>query len=210
MRLVALNKDEVPRLLLAAKQHSPRAHAMILLAIRHGLRVSEVTGLRLEHINLKEGWIRVERLKAVSPQYRCWSATPASRCSMSCAFLTGGCGHGGTMAAAFCSSPRTAARCTARPSPDYGGRGGWPAAGQVAPARRQAHDRDPTRPLGRECLPDPAAPRPPVDQLVPGLLHRERSGRERGRSRGLHPGVLIQNAPIPAASVPSRSSDFTV
>ena len=63
MRLVALEKEEVLRLLEAAKQHGPRAHAMVLLAIRHGLRASEVTGLRVEHINVKEGWIRVERLK---------------------------------------------------------------------------------------------------------------------------------------------------
>ena len=63
MRLVALEKEEVLRLLEAAKRHSTRAHAMVLLAIRHGLRVSEVTGLRLEHVNVKEGWIRVERLK---------------------------------------------------------------------------------------------------------------------------------------------------
>jgi type 1 fimbriae regulatory protein FimE len=36
---------------------------MVLLAIRHRLRVSEVTGLRVEHVNVNEGWIRVERLK---------------------------------------------------------------------------------------------------------------------------------------------------
>ena len=63
MRLIALEKEEVLRLLEAAKRHGPRAHAMVLLAIRHGLRVSEVTGLRVEHVNVKEGWIRVERLK---------------------------------------------------------------------------------------------------------------------------------------------------
>ncbi|HLW60629.1 MAG TPA: tyrosine-type recombinase/integrase [bacterium] len=63
MRLVALEKEEVLRLLEAAKRHGPRAHAMVLLAIRHGLRVSEVTGMRVEHVNVKEGWIRVERLK---------------------------------------------------------------------------------------------------------------------------------------------------
>src|SRR2546426_6009012 len=55
MRLIALEKEEVLRLLEAAKRHGPRAHAMVLLAIRHGLRV--------EHVNVKEGWIRVERLK---------------------------------------------------------------------------------------------------------------------------------------------------
>ena len=63
MRLTALEKEEVLRLLEAAKRHSARAHALVLLAIRHGLRVSEVTGLRVEHVNMQEGWVRVERLK---------------------------------------------------------------------------------------------------------------------------------------------------
>src|SRR5437016_13197937 len=36
---------------------------MVLLAVRHGLRVSELTGLRFQHVNLREGWVRVERLK---------------------------------------------------------------------------------------------------------------------------------------------------
>ena len=62
-RLVALEPEELLALVKAAKQHSPRAHAMVLLAVRHGMRASEVTGLRLQHVNLKEGWIRVERLK---------------------------------------------------------------------------------------------------------------------------------------------------
>jgi integrase len=61
--LTALEKDEVLRLLQAAKQHGPRSHAMILLAIRHGLRASEVCGLRLEDVSLREGWIRARRLK---------------------------------------------------------------------------------------------------------------------------------------------------
>ena len=62
-RLVALEPEELLALVKAAKEHSPRAHAMVLVAVRHGMRASEVTGLRLEHVNLKEGWIRVERLK---------------------------------------------------------------------------------------------------------------------------------------------------
>ncbi len=61
--LVAMEPQETLALLRAAKVHSPRAHAMALLAVRHGMRVSELTGLRLEHVNLREGWIRVERLK---------------------------------------------------------------------------------------------------------------------------------------------------
>jgi len=44
MRLVALERDEVLRLLNAAKKSGPRSHAMCLLAIHHGLRASEVLG----------------------------------------------------------------------------------------------------------------------------------------------------------------------
>ena len=63
MRIVSMNREQVIALLTAAKNHSRRAHAMCLLAIRHGMRCSEVTGLRLQDLNLKESWIRVERLK---------------------------------------------------------------------------------------------------------------------------------------------------
>lgn len=43
-RIVALEPAEVLALLGAARQHGKRAHAMVLLAIRHGMRCSEVTG----------------------------------------------------------------------------------------------------------------------------------------------------------------------
>jgi integrase/recombinase XerD len=60
---LAMTRDQVLALLTTAKCHSRRAHAMCLLAIRHGMRCSEVTGLRLDQVNVREGWIRVERLK---------------------------------------------------------------------------------------------------------------------------------------------------
>ncbi len=62
-RVVAMEPEEVLTLLRAARQHSRRAHAMILLAIRHGMRCSEVTGLRLPDLDVREGWVRVQRLK---------------------------------------------------------------------------------------------------------------------------------------------------
>jgi integrase/recombinase XerD len=62
-RIVALEPQEVLALLRAAKEDGPRAHAMTLLAIRHGMRCSEVTGLKLEHLNLREESVRIERLK---------------------------------------------------------------------------------------------------------------------------------------------------
>jgi integrase/recombinase XerD len=63
MKLTALEPEELLKLLAEAKKHSTRAHAMVLLAVRHGMRCSEVTGLQLDRISLKESWIRVERLK---------------------------------------------------------------------------------------------------------------------------------------------------
>ncbi len=61
--VVAMEPEEVLALLRAAKQHSPRAHAMVLISIRHGMRCSEVTGLKLADLDVREAWVRVERLK---------------------------------------------------------------------------------------------------------------------------------------------------
>ncbi len=59
----AMNRDQMLALLDCARKHGRRAHAMCLLAIRHGMRASEVTQLRLADVNVNEGWIRIERLK---------------------------------------------------------------------------------------------------------------------------------------------------
>jgi site-specific recombinase XerD len=60
-----LTRDEVASLLRAAKKsrHAARNHAMILLAYRHGLRASEVTGLRLSDLDLRAGTIYCRRAK---------------------------------------------------------------------------------------------------------------------------------------------------
>src|SRR5438045_7652575 len=60
-----LTPDEVAALLRAAKKgrHGARSHAMILIAYRHGLRASEVTGLRVSDIDLKRGTIYCRRTK---------------------------------------------------------------------------------------------------------------------------------------------------
>jgi integrase len=54
-----LTPDEVAALLRAARKgrHGVRNHAMILIAYRHGLRASEVTGLRVSDLDLKRGTI---------------------------------------------------------------------------------------------------------------------------------------------------------
>jgi integrase len=58
-----LTRDEVASLLRSAKRsrHGPRNHAMILLAYRHGLRASEVTGLRWSDMDFSTGTIYCRR-----------------------------------------------------------------------------------------------------------------------------------------------------
>lgn len=58
-----LTPDELLAVLKAAREHSTRAWASILIAYKHGMRCSEVCGLRLDDLNLKTGQIRVRRLK---------------------------------------------------------------------------------------------------------------------------------------------------
>jgi type 1 fimbriae regulatory protein FimB len=60
-----LTAPEMDRLLTAAKQgrYGVRDHAMLFLAYRHGLRVSELVGLRMHHLNLETAKLWVPRLK---------------------------------------------------------------------------------------------------------------------------------------------------
>jgi type 1 fimbriae regulatory protein FimE len=61
-----LTSDEVEKLLQASAKvgrHGARDRTLILLAYRHGLRVSELVALRWEQIDLKAGLVHVARLK---------------------------------------------------------------------------------------------------------------------------------------------------
>ena len=61
-----LTADEVDRLMNAARsvgRHRDRDSTLILLAFRHGLRVSELIALRWDMIDLKQGLMHVSRLK---------------------------------------------------------------------------------------------------------------------------------------------------
>jgi type 1 fimbriae regulatory protein FimB len=68
-----LSPGEVLAVLKVARERSTREWAMILLAYRHGLRASEVCGLKLDDIDLKSGSISIRRLKGsmatVQPLY---------------------------------------------------------------------------------------------------------------------------------------------
>ena len=61
-----LTPDEVERLITAAKsvgRHKRRDATLILLAYRHGLRVSELVALRWDMVDIKQGLLHVNRLK---------------------------------------------------------------------------------------------------------------------------------------------------
>ena len=65
-----LTQDEVEALMAAAGRagrHPHRDRTMILMAFRHGLRVSELVSLRWDQVDLKLGQLHVQRLKNGSP-----------------------------------------------------------------------------------------------------------------------------------------------
>ncbi len=58
----ALSQDEILKVLKAVSD-SPRDLAMILIAFRHGMRASEVCGLEVKDVDLKNGEITIRRIK---------------------------------------------------------------------------------------------------------------------------------------------------
>jgi type 1 fimbriae regulatory protein FimE len=61
-----LTPDEIEKLLQASGKlgrHGARDRTLILLAYRHGLRVSELVALRWDQVDLKAGMLHVARLK---------------------------------------------------------------------------------------------------------------------------------------------------
>src|ERR1700687_1905180 len=61
-----LTPDEVDKLLQASSKlgrHGGRDRALILLAYRHGLRISELVALRWDQVDLKAGLLHVRRAK---------------------------------------------------------------------------------------------------------------------------------------------------
>ncbi len=61
-----LTSEEVDQLITAARslgRHGHRDMTMIMMAFRHGLRVSELIALRWDMIDMKQGILHVSRLK---------------------------------------------------------------------------------------------------------------------------------------------------
>jgi integrase len=60
-----LTDQEIRKLLAAAKRgrHGTRDHLMVLMAYRHGLRVSELVDIRIADLDLEAGRIFVRRVK---------------------------------------------------------------------------------------------------------------------------------------------------
>src|SRR5262249_4039854 len=65
-----LTPDEVKRLVTAARKvgrHGHRETSLLMIAYRHGLRVSELVSLRWDQVDLKAGLLHVRRLKNGTP-----------------------------------------------------------------------------------------------------------------------------------------------
>ena len=62
-RIEFLTPAELLAVLRQARKESTRNWAMFLMAYSHGLRASEVCGLKLQHVDLKGGFVDVHRLK---------------------------------------------------------------------------------------------------------------------------------------------------
>src|SRR5690242_4763232 len=64
-----LTQAEVEKLLAAARKtrHGHRDETMVLLAFRHGLRVSELVALRWDQVELQAARLHVTRLKNGEP-----------------------------------------------------------------------------------------------------------------------------------------------
>jgi site-specific recombinase XerD len=73
-RMTILSPQEMLSLLKAARKRSTRDWAMILLAYRHGLRATEVCGIKLADFDLKTSSISIRRLKGslhtIQPLYQ--------------------------------------------------------------------------------------------------------------------------------------------
>src|SRR4051812_39045278 len=63
IRATFLSPEETLAVLRAARARTVRDWAMILVAYRHGLRASEICGLHMPDVNLRDGSLSIRRLK---------------------------------------------------------------------------------------------------------------------------------------------------
>jgi site-specific recombinase XerD len=73
-KMVHLTPDELLAVLKVARERSSRDWAMIVVAYRHGMRASELCGIRIMDVDLESGSIDIRRLKGslhtIQPLYR--------------------------------------------------------------------------------------------------------------------------------------------
>jgi integrase len=86
-----LTPAEIDRLMAAARhlgRHGHRDATMILVAYRHGLRVSELVGLRREQVDLRQGLLHVRRRKnGLRPARTRCGVQNCGRCASSCVMI---------------------------------------------------------------------------------------------------------------------------
>jgi integrase len=111
-----LSCEEVLSVLKAARARSVRDWAMVLVAYRHGLRASEVCGLKLSDVNPKDQTIRVARLKGSMLTTQPMLPHRGRRYSTNWRRSGPGLRYGPPMAPIFCSHHRKAVGSTARNS----------------------------------------------------------------------------------------------
>lgn len=58
-----LTPDELGGVLKLAMSESSRDHAMILAGFRHGMRASEICGLKFDDLDTRQGFVTIRRLK---------------------------------------------------------------------------------------------------------------------------------------------------
>jgi len=66
-RISYMTSEQLERFLKAAKEHSPREHAMFLFAVAHGARAQEICNLRLTDVNFQNEQVHIARLKGSLP-----------------------------------------------------------------------------------------------------------------------------------------------
>jgi integrase/recombinase XerD len=72
---VALDRNELGALLVAAGLGPPAEHALISLLALNGLRVSEATGAGIEHLGLERGHRTLTITRKTSQELKCQAAT---------------------------------------------------------------------------------------------------------------------------------------